>query len=65
MNTEEKPNASLTAQEVLEIVTDLDNKILEASKQQIKARENGTEYISFLAKEIAYMECRNLILSKL
>lgn len=68
MNTEvEKPNASLTAKEVYDIVSELDNKINEVSELKDKARKQGDEvtYIAFLNKEIAYMECRSLIFGKL
>lgn len=66
MNTQTKPFASLTNQEVHEIVTDLDNKILDASRSRELFKDlDDKNYSMYLAKEVAYMECRNLILSKL
>jgi hypothetical protein len=61
----EKPYASLTSKEVHEIVTELDNKILEASTNKSLHNILDNAYGTYLAKEIAYMECRNLILSKI
>lgn len=61
----EKPYASLTSKEVHEIVTELDNKILTESEKRDNIHINDVEYTLSMAKEIAYMECRNLILSKI
>lgn len=60
-----KPTASLTAAEVHEILTDLDNLILVESKIQAKNSIFSGAYRESLANEIAYMKIRNLILSKL
>ena len=61
----EKPYASLTSKEVHEIVTELDNKILDASDNKQLHDITSDTYGTYLAKEIAYMECRRLILSKI
>lgn len=66
MSATQKPYASLTNQEVHEIVTDIDNKILSVSRSRELFKDmDEKNYSMYLAKEVAYMECRNLILSKL
>lgn len=61
----QKPYASLSNAEVHDIVTEIDNLILSVANAQKEEQKNGQDYSQNLAKEIAYMECRNLILSKL
>lgn len=61
-----KPYASLTNAEVHDIVTDLDALIEQSrkSKELFKGMDDQS-YSMYLAEEIAFMKCRNLILSKI
>ena len=61
----EKPYASLTSLEVEEIIKSLDLKIMSETEKRGCVNINDVEYAISLSKEVAYMECRNLILSKL
>lgn len=61
----EKPNASLSNQDVYEIIQELDNLIKGEISIQNSAPLNSTRFKESVIKETAYMKARNLIFSKI
>lgn len=60
-----KPLGSLSNQNVLDIVQELDKLIEECQKEIGKTIQGSATYSMYMAQELAYMKSRNLILSKI
>lgn len=62
----QKPFGSLSNQNVLDIVQELDKLIEEAAKSKELFQDMcDKNYSMYMAQELAYMKSRNLILSKI
>jgi len=60
-----KPFGSLSNQNVLDIVQELDKLIEDCQKEIGKTVHGSPTYSMYMAQELAYMKTRNLILSKI
>ena len=65
MSAQEKPNGSLSNQDVYEIVQELDELIKDENHIQETLDIFNVNYSRSLARQVAYMKAKNLILLKI
>lgn len=65
MSTQIKPYGSLSNQNVLDIVNDIESKIATVQKDMTSCSDDSPLYSMLIVKQTAYYECLNLILSKI